>query len=163
LQPSYPPLPAELVEFAHSGKSLLVGTCNLRGEPDCVRAMGVRIWDDACRLTVIVPAQTGAVAIANLRENPRIAMTASHIPTHRTIQIKGGVIALREGGDAERALAMEYRARFCDDLAWAGMPRPTAMRLRVWPCFAVDVEIAMVFAQTPGPVAGHKMPLAEAT
>jgi hypothetical protein len=141
---------------------LLVGTCNLRGEPDCVRAGGVRVWDGACRLTVIVPAQTGAVSIANLRENPRIAMTATNLPTHRSIQIKGSVIAVREGGDEERALATDYRARFCTDLSWAGLPQQTAMRLRVWPCFAVDVEIAVVFSQTPGPVAGHKMPLPEA-
>lgn len=162
MQPSYPPLPLELVEFAQAGNSLLVGTCNLRGEPDCVRAGGVRVWDGACRMTVIVPSQTGVVSIANLRENPRIGMTATHIPTHRSIQIKGGVIAIREGGEEERALAFDYRARFSHELAWAGLPQATAMRLRVWPCFAVDVEIAMVFSQTPGPVAGHKMPLPEA-
>jgi hypothetical protein len=160
LLPSYPPLPDELVEFTQGGKSLLVGTCSAKLQPDCVRAVGLRIWPGASQLTVLLPATTGAVSIANLRENPRIALTISHIPTHRTVQIKGKVLAIRDGGEAERELATRYREAFTVDLAWAGQPRATTLRLGIWPCFAVDVDIAMAFAQTPGPVAGHKLPAA---
>jgi len=157
--PAYPPLPEDLVEFAHGGRSLLVGTCNKERLPDCVRAMGVRVWPDACRLTVILPAATGATSIANLRDNPKIALTLSHIPTHRTIQIKGKVLAIREGTEEDRELAIRYRELFIPEIAWAGMPATTTRRLGVWPCFAIDVEIDVVFSQTPGPVAGAKMPL----
>ncbi len=66
----YPPLPAELVTFAESGVSLLVGTASATLEPDCVRVFGVRVWPDARKLTVIVPAVTGATSIANLRATP---------------------------------------------------------------------------------------------
>jgi hypothetical protein len=160
LLPSYPPIPAELVEFTKHGKSLLVGTCSARGEPDCVRAVGLRVSADGCRLTVLVPSATGAVSLENLRSNPRLALTISHIPTHRTGQIKGKVVAVREGDDADRACAEQYREAFCEDLEWAGQPRTNTLRLRVWPCHAIDLEIGLVYAQTPGPVAGHKMPLA---
>ncbi len=142
------------------GRSLLVGTCSAKLLPDCVRAMGVRIWPGASQLTVILPAATGAVSIANLRENPRIALTASHIPTHRTIQIKGKVLAIREGDESDREFAARYRESFTVDLAWAGQPRTTTLRLGIWPCFAIDVDIAVAFAQTPGPLAGHKLPAA---
>ena len=157
---TYPPLPAELVEFAHGGVSILVGTC-ADGVPECVRGMGVRIWSDACHLTLIVPARTGAIAMANLAANPRLAVTLSHIPSHRTVQVKGAVLAVRDGGDDDRALASAYRERLAADLAFVGMPAANTLRLGIWPCHAVDLRIEVVFAQTPGPVAGNQMPLRE--
>jgi hypothetical protein len=99
------------------------------------------------------------MSIANLRANPRLAVTLSHTPSHRTIQLKGGVLAIREAGEDERALAMRYRALFAADLAFLGMPATHTLRLGLWPCHAVDMAIDQVFAQTPGPVAGVKMPL----
>lgn len=160
MQPAYPPLPDALVEFTRGGKSLLVGTASAKRVPDCVRACGLRVWDGASRLTVLVPAATSATSIANLRENPRIAITVSHIPTHNTVQLKGNVLAIRDGGDVERELGLAYRAEFSKDLAWAGSPAALTLRLGIWPCFAIDVEILVAYAQTPGPVAGKQLPQA---
>jgi hypothetical protein len=160
LGPTYPPLPPELVEFAHGGRSLLVGTCNKALEPECVRAMGVRVWPSACQLTVIIPVATGAVTIANLRENGRLALTVSSIPTHKTIQVKGRVREIREGNEADHQFALAYREQFAVEVGWAGLSQAISMRLSVWPCFAVDLEIDVCYEQTPGPVAGEKMPLA---
>ncbi|HEX5060499.1 MAG TPA: hypothetical protein VFV99_14125 [Kofleriaceae bacterium] len=156
---SYPPLPPELVTFAEGGVSILVGTCNRELVPDCVRGMGVRVWPGASGLTVLLPAATAAASIANVRDNPRLAVTLSHIPSHRTIQVKGKVIAVRDGDDADRELATRYREKLADDLAFVGQPAANTLRLGIWPCHAVDLEIEVVFAQTPGPVAGVKMPL----
>jgi hypothetical protein len=139
---------------------MLVGTCSRALAPDCVRGMGVRIWPGACQLTLLLPAATSAVSIANLRENPQLALTLSHIPSHRTMQMKGPVLAIRDGDDADRELATRYREKLADDLAFVGQPPANTLRLGIWPCYAVDLEIAIVFAQTPGPVAGNKMPLA---
>ncbi len=122
--------------------------------------MGLRIWPGASQLTVFLPAVTGAASIANLRENPRIAITISHIPSHRTIQIKGTVLAIRDGNDVDRELVTAYREQFAEELAFVGQPAASTLRLGIWPCHAVDVDIAVVYAQTPGPVAGVKMPLA---
>jgi len=158
VQPAYPPLPAELVEFTGGGKSLLVGTASSLLAPECVRAVGVRVWPGGCQLTVLIPAGTGAISIANLRETGKIAITLSHIPTHRTVQIKGTVLAIRDGDESDRELATAYRRLFGDDLAWAGQPMANTLRMKVWPLFAVDVEIAVAFAQTPGPVAGKQLP-----
>jgi hypothetical protein len=159
LSQSHPPLPDELVEFTRGGKSLLVGTCSAKRVPDCVRAVGIRVWDSACQLTILIPARTGEVAIANLRENPRIAITISHIPTHRTVQLKGKVLEIREGGEVERAHATTYREEFSTDVGWAGQPTANTLRLGIWPCFAIDVDITVAFTQTPGPVAGQRLPV----
>jgi hypothetical protein len=160
LPQSFPPLPDELVTFAEGGVSILVGTCSADLVPDCVRGMGVRIWPGASQLTVILPAATGVVSIANVRSNPRLAVTLSHIPTHRTVQVKGRVLAVRDGDEGDRALATRYRALLAEDLAWAGQPPANSLRLGIWPCHAIDVDIDVVFAQTPGPVAGERLPLA---
>ena len=160
MQPAYPPLPDELVEFTRGGKSLLVGTASAARVPDCVRAVGIRIWPGASQLTVLIPAATGARSVANLRETGKIAITLSHIPTHRTVQLKGSVLAVRDGDDADREHATRYRIAFAADLAWAGQSEARTLRLGIWPCVAVDVEIAVAFAQTPGPVAGKQLPQA---
>jgi hypothetical protein len=159
LAASYPPLPDELVTFTEGGLSLLVATCSAELVPDCVRACGVRVWPGACQLTVLIPAATGAASIANLKSNPRLAMTLAHIPSHRTVQIKGTVTAVRDGTAEDRAHAEHYRARFAEALAWVGQLTSLTSRLSVWPLHAVDLDIAVVFAQTPGPTAGAKMPL----
>jgi hypothetical protein len=156
----YPPLPAELVTFAHGGVSLLVGTCSNELAPDCVRGMGLRLWPDASHMTVLLPAATAQASIANLRTNPRLAVTVSHIPSHRTMQLKGPVIAIRDGDQADRELAVRYRQLLAEDLAFVGQPAANTLRLAIWPCHAVDVAIEVVYAQTPGPCAGVQMPLA---
>lgn len=159
LSASYPPLPDELAAFAETGVSMVVGTCSKDLRPDSVRCVGVRVWPGACQLTVLVPAATGATSIANLRENPRLALTLSSVPTHRTVQLKGTVRAIRDGDEHDRELATRYRALFAEDLAWTGLPKADSLRLGMWPCFAVDLEIEVVYAQTPGPSAGVKLPL----
>lgn len=143
------------MEFSEQGVSILVGTCSAALAPDCVRGVGVRVWPGACRLTVLVPVSTGATTLVNARENPRLAVTLSHMPTHRTIQIKGAVLAVRDGGDDERALAERYRERFAEQLAFVGVGQ--GPRLGIWPCAAIDVQISTVFNQTPGPAAGIRM------
>lgn len=145
--------------FAEGGVSVLVGTCSAELVPDCVRGAGVRVWPGASQLTVLVPAATGAVSIANLRGNARLAVTLSHIPTHRTVQVKGKVLGIRDGDEGDHALALRYRALFSDDLGWAGQPPAISLRLGVWPCYAVDLDIAVVYEQSPGPVAGVKLPI----
>jgi hypothetical protein len=159
LTASVPPLPAELVALIEGGVSILVGTCSRDLAPEAMRGMGVRIWPGASQLTVLMPAATAARSIANLRENPRIAITLAQIPSHRTIQVKGTVLAIRDGVADDHELAKRYREKLADDFAFIGQPTANTLALGIWPCHAVDVDITVVYAQTPGPVAGVKMPL----
>lgn len=156
---TFPPLPPELVAFVEGGRSILVGTCSRRLVPEATRGMGLRIWPGASQLTLLLPTATAAVSIANLRENPRIAITVSHVPSHRTMQVKGSVRAIRDGDEGDRALATRYREQFAEELAIVGQPPANTLRLAIWPCHAVDVDITVVYAQTPGPVAGTTMPV----
>jgi hypothetical protein len=160
LSASFPPLPDELVEFVQGGVSLLTGTCSAELVPECVRAAGVRVWPGACRLTVLLPKSTGEIAVGNLRASGRLAVTMSQIQTYRTVQVKGTVFAIRDGDEADHELATRYAAGLRASLAWVGIPEGVTRGLRFWPVWAIDLEIENVFAQTPGPVAGARMPLA---
>jgi hypothetical protein len=146
------------VAFAHTGISVLIGTSDPTGAPDCVRGTGVRIWPGACQLTLLMPQVTGATSIANLRANPKCAVALSEILTARTMQLKGTVLAIREGSAEDRAHAKHYVEMFSDQLAVIGQPSELTRRFGYWPLWAIDLEIEAVYAQTPGPVAGAKMP-----
>ena len=153
----FPPLPPELVTFAESGVSVLVATRDAALRPDAVRAMGVRVWPGASQLTVYLAAATSAQAIANLRDNGRLALTVSEMTTHVTVQIKGTVREVREAREDEREIVERYRAMFSDELAVVGLPPRISTRLSCWPAFAADLEIAEAFTQTPGPGAGDRL------
>jgi len=158
--PSYPPLPDELVTLIQGGVSLLMGTCSDDLIPESVRCAGLRVWPCACKLTVLVPKGTGEITIANLRSNGRVALTMSQIETHRTLQVKGSVPDIRDGGEEDHALCLRYAPKLRKALAWVGLPEGVTSGLSLWPAWAVDVDILQVFAQTPGPMAGVRMPLA---
>jgi hypothetical protein len=138
---------------------MLSGTCSADLVPEAQRAAGVRVWPGACRLTVFLPKSTGEISIANLQQNGRLAVTMSQIETHRSVQLKGNVIAIRDADEADRAHVERYAAGLRASFAWIGVPEGVTRGLNLWPAWAVDMDIVNVFAQTPGPVAGVKMPL----
>lgn len=159
MSPSFPPLPDDLVELVQGGVSLLTATCSPDLVPEPVRGTGLRVWPGACNLTVLLPKATAEIAIANLRVNGQLAVTVSQIETHRTVQIKGSVLATRDGDGEDHALALRYAARLRKSLGWAGIPEGVTRGLTLWPAWAVDLQIVHVFAQTPGPLAGARMPV----
>jgi len=152
-------LPPALVPFLEGGNSLLVGTCDAQRMPQVARAVGVKVSADRDKLTLFLPERSATRALCALGQVPLIAMTASEPPTHRTVQIKGKVLALRHPTDDEQAWVLSYPDRFADVVAYAGLARATVKRLHVWPARAVDIEITHVFDQTPGPQAGGPLDL----
>ncbi len=136
---------------------MLVGTRDEALRPDAVRAVGVRVWPGASRLTVYLAVATSTRAVANARATEQLALTVSHPPTHRTYQIKGAVREVREAASEDRTLIDRYIDDFADVVAGVGLPRHITRRMTVWPAFALDVDIAEVFVQTPGPDAGSRM------
>jgi hypothetical protein len=153
----YPPLPPDVVTFVESGPSLVVGTRDAELVPDAVRAVGLRVWPGASRLTIFLATATSARAAANARSTGLLAITVSDPPTHRTYQIKGKVRDVRDAAAGDRAVIEKYVDDFADILATVGMPRPLTRRLTRWPALAVDLDIDEVFGQTPGPGAGNRM------
>jgi hypothetical protein len=148
------PISAELASFLESGVSVLVGTRDARLVPESTRGVGARVEADGTELSVLLPRATAARAIANLRDNGRIAICFSRAIDHRSIQVKGRVASISDGDAAVRAAVELYVDALA--VAWQpiGIPPSSARRLARWPAHAVRLRIEEVYVQTPGPGAG---------
>lgn len=148
------PLPAEVASFITSGISVLVGTRDARLVPEATRAVGARVEAGGAEVTVFLAGATSARALANLRDNGRIAVCFSRALDHRSIQLKGPVLAIRAGDAADRADVERYVEALGVMLQEVGTPRSIVRRLARWPAHAVRFRVDEVFLQTPGPGAG---------
>ena len=147
-------IPADLAGFFESGVSILIGSRDPCLFPDCTRAIGARVEAGGTELTVLLPRSTSARAVANLRDNGRIAVAFSRPSDHRSIQVKGRVVALREAEEADRAVVDGYRGALARELAFVGLPPRLTFRMAHWPCLAARLRVEGIFVQTPGPGAG---------
>jgi hypothetical protein len=148
------PLSAEVASFITSGLSVLVGTRDERLVPESTRGVGVRVEAGGAELTVFLAAATSARALADLRANGRIAVCFSRAADHRSIQVKGPVVSIRDGDAADRADVERWVEALGRGWQEIGIPLAVSRRLARWPAHAVRLRIEEVFIQTPGPGAG---------
>ncbi|HKX45324.1 MAG TPA: pyridoxamine 5'-phosphate oxidase family protein, partial [Planctomycetota bacterium] len=151
-------LSPELAQFVQSGLSIQVGTRSASLLPEAVRAVGARVEEGGAEVTVFVPAATGARTVANARENGRIAVCFARIEDHKTIQLKGTVVAAEPARDADRELVDRYRGGIAKSLAFFGLPQRLTYRIAHWPAHALRFRVESVYVQTPGPGAGEPLP-----
>lgn len=97
-------IPAELVPFLESGLSTLVGSCSKAGRPACVHAIGLQVRDGGNVARVYLPQVSATRVISQLREHPLLAVTLSRPETHRTVQVKGRVLAIQDADVSERGI-----------------------------------------------------------
>lgn len=150
-------IPEDLVDFLEGGVSILVGTRDADHRPETTRAVGAEVSKDRSRLTVLLCEHTAGRAVPNLEDNGRIAVAFSRPIDNFAVQLKGRVVELRRGQDADRRVAERYYAIYGDQLYMVGMPRSLTKRIRVWPSFVVTFEVDDIFVQTPGPGAGKRL------
>lgn len=156
-------VPAELIPFLESGLATLVGSCSKAGRPACVHGIGVKLREGGAVARVYLPQISGQRVLAQLREHPQIAVTLSRPETHRTVQLKGPVLAIVDADVSERGVIEELFLGYARDLVFIGLPRAKVLRFERWPCAAVDFEPKDVFIQTPGPLAGARVSAKEPT
>lgn len=134
-----------------------IGTRDENLRPEVLRAVGVAVAPDRSTLTVYVPAELAERTLANLEANAELALTFSHVIDHRTVQLKGKLLSLRRSRRNERPLQERWLAAFAEQLHMVGFSRRLALRTRIWPSLALEVEVRDLFAQTPGPGAGRRI------
>ena len=156
-QPEAPLLTEQLVELIESGVSIIVGTRDAQMRPDCGRGLGARVSSDRRHITLLLNGSLCTRMCANIEDNGLIAVAFSRIHDHHSIQLKGRVTDMRSGSPREVKAQGRYLIAFAEQLANAGFPRSVVRNVQYAPCFAVDVEVAQVFDQTPGPGAGNPM------
>lgn len=147
-----PPMSPAQVAFVEQAVAILVGTCDPAGLPEAVRGVAVMIAPDRTRATVLVPEAIAARTLANLRANPRLAVTTADLPTFGTVQLKGDVTAVRAATPDEQPLADRHRARFAREFAWAGAALLAARPVATAPCVALELSVTAIHTAAPDPL-----------
>ena len=146
---------AELVDYMESGVSLLVGSRDALLRPASARGFGIEIDALGCTATVFLPAAGADLTLSNLRDNGQIALTFSRGLDHRSLQVKGLVLSIRETDERQQRLQARYFELFYEGLVFIGQQHKVLRRVRYSPSYAVQFQIASMFDQTPGPGAGR--------
>lgn len=147
----------ELTEHLASGVVMYVATRNRDLFPESVFAMGARVDCEKGVVTVFVPRATVASTLANLEDNGEIAVTLTRPSDHKSLQLKGRSLGVRDSTEVDRELQTVHRAALTEQFASVGIPRGLTRRIHFWPSVAIDVELREIFAQTPGPRAGERV------
>ncbi|MGE0324955.1 MAG: pyridoxamine 5'-phosphate oxidase family protein [Polyangiaceae bacterium] len=150
-------LPEELVEFLESGVSIIIATRDAQLRPEVLRGLGAMVSADRQSFTLFVNAALSERLLRDIDDNGRIAVAFSRIHDHRTVQLKGKVLEVRDVTSEQLPELERYRVAFAEQVAMAGMPRSVTRRMRISPSLALRVAIDEGFDQTPGPGAGRPM------
>jgi hypothetical protein len=144
----------ELATFVQSGVSILVGTRDAACRPEGTRGFGALVGPARDELTVFVAASTGGRTLANARANGRVAVCFTRIVDHRSMQLKGSALEVRDARPEERVAIDRYGGLLVQIMGEIGVPPRIILRLSRWPAHALRLRIESVFVQTPGPGAG---------
>jgi len=147
----------DVAEFMESGVSILVGSRDASLRPACLRAMGVHVDRSSGIATVYLPRAIAERTVKNLRDNGQVAVTFSRAIDHRSVQLKGTCVEIRDSGDQDRAIQEKYRRAWFDQLGTIGMAPRVLERAAWWPSVAVSFRVRETFEQTPGPLAGSRL------
>jgi len=139
------------------GTSILVGTVDAKGTPSCCRASAITSDDDLKTIAIYLPMATSQQTLKDIATTHRMAVAATHVVEHFSIQLKGTANTARLARDEEVALVEERMEAFADVLFSLGFPRRLTRSVAYWPSFVVDMRVEEVFEQTPGPNAGARL------
>lgn len=148
-------LDPDVLALLEPGSALIVGTVSPDGEPRATRAWALLATDvERGRLRALVSADD-PVAVANLAEGARVAVTGADVVTLRSAQVKGEVRAV-EAATADDLSAVAAASERFFDLVLETDGTPLALQHRLLPNEVVAVELVVTerFDQSPGPDAG---------
>lgn len=143
--------------FLERGCATIVGTASADGTPHAQRGFACAVVDPTTVRLLLD--DTDDVLRGHLDAGGRIAVTATDVPTLRSVQIKGRVRAVEDEPTAADLARRDAQADvvFGDIEATDFYPRPLAERM-VPPGYLVAViEVEELFDQTPGPSAGVRV------
>jgi len=147
-------IPESVVASLSGGLSLLVAACDSSARPVCCRGVGLAVWPDRRGVTLFLPCATSGPLLANLAEQPSVALVLSRPNDYHTVQLKGTAASVRDAGNEARPTVEAFMTAFGRLVSDLGVPLHLWERVTHWPCVAVDVQVSEVYLQTPGPGAG---------
>ena len=143
-----------VIDFLAVARSVAAGSCDAQGRPHATRCAALRIAEDRQHATLFLAEHLAQPILRNVADNPRLAIQVSHPLDHRTVQLKGQVVATAQASEADRRYIEEYVSELATVVDQIGMPFDRVARMAHWPAAAIRMRVSEVFLQTPGPGAG---------
>lgn len=152
-------LPAEVVEFIHSGVSVIVGVVGPDGRARAGRALATRVLPSGV-IRLMYPTEGNAAITAAAQQGGPIAATFSAPISHRTIQLKAASSRAAQLEPDDRVCVDQQMDAFADVLRMLGFP-PYFLKAfcdnRSQSISVLSFVPQCAFEQTPGPGAGCEL------
>lgn len=156
-----PALSPEHIAFVQSGVSMAAASRDRRHVPSLARAYGCRADADGRRLSVYVAPSQAAALIRDVEQCRMLAVVFSRPSSHETIQIKGSDAVVRPLGDGDWEQVQRLCAALLADIVQLGYDADgvrTMLSCAQEDMVALSFTPEAVFAQSPGPRAGERLP-----
>jgi hypothetical protein len=142
-------------DFLESGCALITATVDADGWPHASRAWGLDVVDAAgARLQLLLDA-SDVRSQENLEVTKVIAVTAAHVPTLHSMQLKCHATGQRGANPTDEARADRFCEQFFTDIEQTeGTNRELLERLRPSEYVVFELVVDEIYDQTPGPGAG---------
>jgi hypothetical protein len=130
------------------------------GAPLIARALAIAIVENGSIARIYANASCAPTFISQLGEGTQIAIAVEQPSTHRSVQLKGSVKAINALERDALIYCQAYRARFANSVEPYGFTQQMSHIFIPDPdhsAIAIDMAIAQVFEQSPGPDAGNRL------
>ena len=144
----------ELRSFLESGLALSVGTRSADHVPNARRGWGARVSEDGRSMDIFIDKSSCDEAVANLRDNGRVAVCFVDVSDLHSLQIKGRCVEVGEPGPDDWSWVDRHRAAFTESVGFIGFPPQTIRHLWSMQVIRIRFVIDEFYDQTPGPGAG---------
>jgi len=145
----------ELKAFVEGGQAVSIATADAAGRPHVSMAWGPMVTGDGRALAFFVECERANDVVADLVENPNIALTLGSPIAYRSVQFKGRCMGTRVATAEEEAWVARHREAFSSAAALVGDPPQAIANLFLsGELRRFDMTVDAAFDQTPGPNAG---------
>jgi hypothetical protein len=147
----------ELTEMVESGAGLVVGTVSAEGEPRAQRAWAVSIVDADERRIRFVMSADDPVMVEHLASG-NVSLTGAHVSTFHSVQFKGRPVVVEAPSAEDMEMVRAQSEKFFEMVNRVdGNPVEQLRRMLPLETVAVEMIVAEMFDQTPGPSAGRAL------
>ena len=145
-----------LKDFIESDVATLVGSAESPERPQIAWGWAPRVNDEGA-VEVFLDAARADRTIANLRTNPRIAVTMAQPVSYRSVQIKGDFLGVSEPTEDDKVYVQRRREGFLSACVLVGDPPEAIRNLWLEDVVRIAFSVDQAFDQTPGPEAGKPL------
>lgn len=139
-----------------STASLIVGAVGPANTPSALRGWGATFSDDRATLRILLTA--GDRALVDVAAGRRIAVTATHFVTLRSVQVKGRSLGVEAATARDRIRFDRYAGEAVPIIAELdGVAEEVVARFIPDDVVACTMAVEAVFDQSPGPDAGAQL------